>query len=46
MPLGGVDDDRLQAEFPADAQGGGDIIRPVGVEVGAYLPRQQGEQRL
>ncbi len=44
--LGAVDDDALQSELLGDTDGGGDVVRPVGVDVDGKFPPKDREQRL
>ncbi len=41
-----MDDDPIQLKLPNEPQGGADVVRPVGVEMGLHLPLQHREQRL
>ena len=44
--LGAVDDDVFQAELLGDADSRGNVVRPVGVEVGGQFPTDDRDQRL
>ena len=45
MGLGAVDDDVFQAELLGDADSRGNVVRPVGVEVGGQFPTDDRDQR-
>lgn len=46
MGFRAVDDDALQSELLGDTDGGGNVVRPVGVNVDGQLPSDHGQQGL